>query len=47
MPSVWETVTIEVDDDLPPGVYRNEEGEILPIGFPMDDSEGEWDSGDD
>jgi hypothetical protein len=29
----WETVTIMVDDDLPEGVYRNEEGEILPIGF--------------
>jgi hypothetical protein len=29
----WETVTITVDDGLPEGMYRNEEGEILPIGF--------------
>ena len=41
---VWETVTVTVDDDLPQGVYRNEEGEILPIEDW--DGEGGWDSGD-
>ena len=43
----WETVTITVDDDLPEGVYRNEEGEILPIGMAGGDEDGEWDSGGD
>jgi hypothetical protein len=41
---VWETVTVTVDDDLPEGVYRNEEGEILPIE--EWDGESARDSGD-
>jgi hypothetical protein len=42
----WVYETIEVDDpgQLPPGVYMNEAGEILPINGPHPDDEGEWDS---
>jgi hypothetical protein len=43
----WETVTITVEDGLPEGVYRNEEGEILPIGMAGGDEDGEWDTGND
>jgi hypothetical protein len=45
----WVYETIEVDDpgQLPPGVYLDEAGEILPIKGPHPDDEGEWDSGGD
>ena len=41
----WEEIEVDDPGTLPPGVYMNEAGEILPINGPHPDDEGEWDGG--
>jgi len=41
----WEEIEVDDPGRLPPGVYMNEAGEILPINMLGPDDEREWDSG--